>query len=379
MIGRRSPSSGARVPLRLDSTMANRYRTHLVLKLFPSVPKGLFGSGRMAHGLTDFLDRRVFYREFHVSPRLAVVAVVMVASLALWSVVALGLSTHALLRAEAMRAEVEERQANLSDERLALNEARRDYYILLSQLEPLGRKVEALTAFSEKMAVIAGVDGLTDDLRIPSAERPLDIAATEEGVAELERRFGRLHALVENREFELSRTPSISPLRSSFVPTDRFGYRSNRFLTEPTAHGGDGRQFHAGLDLAAPEGTPIYATGDATVHWAGSISPRQDAPSSLYGNFVILDHGNGIRTVYAHCDRLAVQAGQDVRRGEQIAWAGSTGRSTGPHLHYEVVVNGRPMDPELFVLDVALPEKRTRVEFDQPSLLIEQAERLLAR
>jgi murein DD-endopeptidase MepM/ murein hydrolase activator NlpD len=359
--------------------MANRYRTHLVLKLFPSVPKGLFGAGRMAHGLTDFLERRVFYREFHVSPRTAVVAACLVAALSLWSVAALGLSTHALLRAEAMREEVAERQANLSDERLALNEARRDYYILLSQVEPLSDKVEKLTAFSEKMAMIAGVESLTDDLRTAPVEQRVNVAATEEGVAELERRFGRLGALVENREFELARTPSISPVRSSFVPTDRFGYRTNRFLTEPTARGGDGRHFHAGLDLAAPRGTPIYATGDGTVHWAGSISARQDAPSSLYGNFVILDHGNGIRTVYAHCDRLAVQAGQDVRRGEQIAWVGSTGRSTGPHLHYEVVVNGRPMDPELFVLDVALPEKRTRVEFDQPSLLIEQAERLLAR
>lgn len=358
--------------------MANRYKTHLVVKLFPSVPKGLFGTGRMAHGLTDFLERRVFYREFHVSPRMAAVATCTLAALALWSLVALGLSGHALLRAEAMRAEVAERQAHLSDERLALNEIRRDYYILLSRLEPLGEKLEKLTDFSEKMAMVAGVEGLTDDLRTASGERRLDVAATEDGVAELERRFGRLAALVENREFELSRTPSISPLRSSFVPTDRFGYRTNRFLTEPTAHGGDGRQFHSGLDLAATEGTPIHATGDATVHWAGSISPRQDAPSSLYGKFVILDHGNGIRTVYAHCDRLAVQAGQDVRRGEPIAWVGSTGRSTGPHLHYEVVVNGRPMDPELFLLDIALPEKRTRVEFDQPSLLIEQAERLLA-
>lgn len=358
--------------------MSSRYRTHLVLKLFPSVPKGLFGSGRLGARLTDFLERRLFYREFQFSPHSALLVVLSLGALAAWSLIALALSLSALWRAETLREEVAQRQANLSDERVALNETRRDYFILLSRLEPLNEKVDELAVFSSKMASVAGVDSLTEALRSADVERRIDVAATEENVAELDRRFGRLGTLMQDREFELSRTPSLSPLRTAFVPTDRFGYRSNRFLTEPSAHGGDGRQFHAGLDLAAPEGTPIRAPADGHVHFAGSISARQDAPTSLYGNFVILDHGNGIRTVYAHCDRVAVQTGQEIRRGDQLAWVGSSGRSTGPHLHYEVVVNGRPMDPELFLLDIVLPEKRTRVDFDQPSLLIEQADKLLA-
>jgi murein DD-endopeptidase MepM/ murein hydrolase activator NlpD len=98
---------------------------------------------------------------------------------------------------------------------------------------------------------------------------------------------------------------------------------------------------------------------------------------ALYGKFVVLDHGNGTRTVYAHCDRLNVAAGEEVRRGDVIAWVGNTGRSTGPHLHYEVVVNGRPVDPELFILDVAIPKRRVRVDFDSTSLLVEEVDKIM--
>ena len=124
---------------------------------------------------------------------------------------------------------------------------------------------------------------------------------------------------------------------------------------------------------------PIHATADGIVHFAGSIPAGQDAPASLYGNFVVLDHGNGMRTVFAHCSEVLVETGQDVRRGQPIARVGSTGRSTGPHLHYEVVVHGRPLDPELFMLDLALPDRRERVEIEGSSLLITEVDKLLGR
>ena len=94
---------------------------------------------------------------------------------------------------------------------------------------------------------------------------------------------------------------------------------------------------HAGVDFAAPTGTPIQAAGHGTVTIAGE--------RGAYGNYVRIDHNNGYSSAYAHMSRIAVRQGQRVRQGEVIGYVGSTGRSTGPHLHYEVLVNNRQIDP----------------------------------
>jgi len=99
---------------------------------------------------------------------------------------------------------------------------------------------------------------------------------------------------------------------------------------------------HQGIDIAAPIGTPIYAPADGVVVFGGS--------KLGYGNFLIIAHGYGVITRYGHNSRLFVKAGQRVRRGDQIAAVGDTGRSTGPHLHYEIWVNGRVVNPSQFVL-----------------------------
>ena len=95
---------------------------------------------------------------------------------------------------------------------------------------------------------------------------------------------------------------------------------------------------HNGMDIAAPEGTDIRAVRDGVVRHAG-VSPS-------YGNFIIVDHGDGLETRYAHCSKLMVETGDKVRAGERIAAVGSTGRSTGPHLHLEVRQDGKPLDPK---------------------------------
>ena len=98
-----------------------------------------------------------------------------------------------------------------------------------------------------------------------------------------------------------------------------------------------GYRQHAGVDLAAASGSPIYATSDGVVSnagWAGG-----------YGLLVQLNHGGGMESRYAHMSQVAVSAGQQVRKGQVIGYVGSTGRSTGPHLHYEVRVNGAAIDP----------------------------------
>ena len=119
---------------------------------------------------------------------------------------------------------------------------------------------------------------------------------------------------------------------------------------------------HEGIDLTAPRGTPIYATADGTVLQAGY---REGG----FGKKVLLDHGYGYRTVYGHCDEVLVEPGQKVTRGEVIARVGSTGLSKSPHLHYEVHVNGRPVDPINYYATDLSPK-----EYDQMIDLFAQAD-----
>ena len=100
-----------------------------------------------------------------------------------------------------------------------------------------------------------------------------------------------------------------------------------------------GENFHRGLDIAAPSGTPIAASAGGQVIWAG--------PKGTYGNLVKIDHGNGFTTYYAHCSELLVQEGDQVTQGQTIALVGSTGRSTGPHCHFELLWQDELLDPQL--------------------------------
>ena len=132
---------------------------------------------------------------------------------------------------------------------------------------------------------------------------------------------------VERRHALASATPSVWPVAGWLTS----GYGTRR---DPITSGAD---FHPGLDISADYGQPVVATGDAKVSSAG--------PNGAYGNMVILDHGFGILTKYGHLSRFAVRAGQEITRGEVIGYVGSTGRSTGAHLHYEIWMNGRLTNP----------------------------------
>ncbi|MEM7244209.1 MAG: peptidoglycan DD-metalloendopeptidase family protein [Acidobacteriota bacterium] len=355
--------------------MTQRPRNHLVVKLFPSLPRAGFG-GRW---LTQWLERNFFYREYRFTPWKSALVVLGLLLGVTWCVVSLLFSWLALERAEALRLDVVQRQQQARDARWEAALARRDAAVLEARLAPLDDRVQRLSRLGRDLAIITGMDDLAAELDDAiHAEQPEDraIADAQLSLEELEQRYDRLSAHADNLEFELAHTPSISPLDPGFVPTDRYGYRVLRGLM--AASGGKSRQFHAGLDLAAPTGTPVHATADGTVHYAGRVSRKQNARVANYGNFVVLDHGNGIRTVYAHCDRLAAESGAEVRRGDLIGWVGSTGRSTGPHLHYEVIVDGRPQDPELFILDIDIPGRRVKVERDtSPSPIMEEVDRLL--
>ena len=128
--------------------------------------------------------------------------------------------------------------------------------------------------------------------------------------------------------------PSRMPLEGASL-TSGFGMRTHPVL--------GGRRQHAGVDLAAPTGTPVYATADGVVS-------RADWFSS-YGLYISLEHGGSMQTRYGHLSRLAVAAGDTVKKGDLIGYVGSTGRSTGPHLHYEVRVEGLAVNPIPYMVE----------------------------
>jgi murein DD-endopeptidase MepM/ murein hydrolase activator NlpD len=205
-------------------------------------------------------------------------------------------------------------------------------------LENLETRVDAIEDTSRRIAEISGAP-VEDESRQGTSERgaggPL-IEMDATAIAEVETRAVVLEQ--ELRAYELAlreraRIPSIWPVAGGET-TDGFGGRRDPF-------GGGSSEFHSGQDISAERGTPVYAAGIATVKFAGT--------QSGYGQVVILDHGDGITTRYGHLSKIEVVAGQQLLRGEMIGRVGSTGRSTGPHLHYEVRINEEAVNPRAYL------------------------------
>jgi murein DD-endopeptidase MepM/ murein hydrolase activator NlpD len=144
--------------------------------------------------------------------------------------------------------------------------------------------------------------------------------------------FTRLRNLLLSRKREIARIPLIYPVRGKI--TSLYGYRRSPFTGRP--------EFHEGVDIRV-DGDPIVATADGRVKFAGWRGG--------YGLVVIIDHGNGFETIYGHNSSLKVKSGQLVKRNQVIAIGGNTGHSTGPHLHYEVRKNGKPINPLRLMID----------------------------
>lgn len=138
---------------------------------------------------------------------------------------------------------------------------------------------------------------------------------------------------LSERQSLINATPNIKPARGWL--TSRFGYRVSPFSGKAA--------LHAGLDIAAAPGSPIYAPADGVVSFAGY--------DQGYGKLVSIDHGYGVTTRFGHTSQIYVQVGQKISKWDVIAAVGNTGRSTGPHLHYEVRINGTSVDPINFILD----------------------------
>jgi hypothetical protein len=156
-----------------------------------------------------------------------------------------------------------------------------------------------------------------------------------------------IETLARNRETMLASIPAIKPIRSDRLKRDvrllsGFGMRIHPVYKVP--------KMHKGIDFTAPPGTPINATGDGKVI---EVTRKRTG----YGYHVMIDHGYGYQTLYAHMSRIDVKEGQQVKKGQEIGHVGNTGTSTAPHLHYEVHVNGRAIDPINFCLDDLTPEE----------------------
>lgn len=147
-------------------------------------------------------------------------------------------------------------------------------------------------------------------------------------------RLKELYGHLEEQRNILASTPAIKPVDGGWYSSS-FGYRKSPFTGK--------REFHKGLDICAKKGTPIYATADGVVTFAGK--------KGFMGRMITIDHGYGMITRYGHADNLLKKKGDKVKRGEIIAKVGNTGRSTGPHVHYEVKVNGVPVNPQKYILN----------------------------
>jgi murein DD-endopeptidase MepM/ murein hydrolase activator NlpD len=149
----------------------------------------------------------------------------------------------------------------------------------------------------------------------------------------VEKNLGSLVSIVESQAAKLSTTPSIWPAQGWV--SSPMGYRIDSFTGKMA--------FHRGLDIATNPGNPVVATADGTVLEANF--------DKFFGNTVVLSHGNGLVTQYGHMIRSIVKPGQKVKRGDQIGFVGKTGKASGPHLHYEVRINGKAVNPYNYILE----------------------------
>lgn len=253
-----------------------------------------------------------------------------------------GRSAIGLAQVEAMQAADAGRQTELERVR---REAQFEVNALAARLSELQAQANRLNALGARLTqagqlqdgefefdkpVGQGGAGRANDM--PPGELRRRIALLEGQYRDADTQLSVLESLLFNRELDRNATPSRDPIANSYI-TSGFGGRADPF--------GGGSQFHKGIDFEADVGDPVLAVADGVVSYSGVRSG--------YGNVVEVDHGNGYVTRYAHNSRLTRSVGDLVRSGQEIAKAGSTGRSTGAHVHFEVWQNGAVVNPRKFL------------------------------
>ncbi|HOI87064.1 MAG TPA: M23 family metallopeptidase [Lentimicrobium sp.] len=195
------------------------------------------------------------------------------------------------------------------------------------------------------------LEGYRNSDLIINTTRKLDVLTSQLVVQS--KSFDEVFTLAKRKEELVASMPAIQPVSNKDLRRigSYFGYRTDPFYKVT--------KFHEGIDFTAPVGTDIYATGDGTV-------TSVEFSRSGYGNCIIINHGFGYQTVYAHLSKMNVKKGEKVKRGQVIGFVGNTGKSTSPHLHYEVRKSGRPVDPiNYFFNDITPEEYAQMIELSQ--------------
>jgi len=214
--------------------------------------------------------------------------------------------------------------------------------VLENQLKVLGDKASKLNIMagikSADLLPSAGYVGGSSSgqmtMAAPPPITPAELQNVQQRAEDIGRNFDTLTRWAENKAAELAAMPSIWPVRG--WPSSGFGWRPDPFTGLQT--------FHYGLDIVAAYGSPVVATADGVV-----IAVNFDR--RFLGNHVRILHGNGKTTIYGHLSKVLTRVGSKVRRGDIIGEVGSTGKSIGPHLHYEVRVNDKAVNPYLYILE----------------------------
>ena len=252
------------------------------------------------------------------------------------------------VRAAALKAQVQSQAAEIAGYQTQISAFAQRVDALtarLGELDALEQKIRTLANLEQSdnqagVLSVGGAEPLADGAETDLAKdhRQL-IRALHARTRLVDRELGQrqfnfeelLDALGEQRSL-LAATPSIRPVDGGWISSS-FGHRISPFTNRRVAH--------RGLDIATHPGRPIYATAAGRVTFAGN--------NGNMGRTIIINHGYGITTYYAHCQKLLKKKGERVKRGDVIAKVGNTGRSTGPHVHYEVRLNGVPVNPKKYI------------------------------
>ena len=295
-------------------------------------------------------DRKTgVYRRFTVNPRPVVLAVV--AAFVFPVLVGLGLKWSASAEITQLRASTEVLDVENRSYRAATGALTSQLQSLQTAISQVGEKsaidaatlkaMERLPALVKAQAAggpAAAAPAQRSSMFMPALRGPEDtFGVLRDMLYSLENRLRVVQVDAEKRQALAAATPTIWPAHGWL--TDGFGNRSDPF--------NGSTEFHSGLDISTDKGQPVYATANGTVQSAGW--------ANAYGNMVVLDHGFGLATRYAHMSRFNVRPGDAVKRGDVIGFVGATGRATGDHVHYEVLANGDTINPLRFLLDRVTP------------------------